>query len=50
MLTGVTHEMRIMREEIFGPVLPVIVVGSEEQAVALANDSRLRAGRIGVDV
>ena len=30
---------RIMREEIFGPVLPIIVVDSEDQAVALANDS-----------
>ena len=38
-LTDVTHEMRIMREEIFGPVLPIIVVDSEDQAVALANDS-----------
>jgi succinate-semialdehyde dehydrogenase/glutarate-semialdehyde dehydrogenase len=38
-LTGVTHEMRIMREEIFGPVLPIIAVDSEDEAVALANDS-----------
>jgi succinate-semialdehyde dehydrogenase/glutarate-semialdehyde dehydrogenase len=38
-LTGVTHEMRIMREEIFGPVLPIIVVNSEDEAVAMANDS-----------
>ncbi len=38
-LTGVTHEMRIMREEIFGPVVPIIVVDSEDEAVALANDS-----------
>jgi acyl-CoA reductase-like NAD-dependent aldehyde dehydrogenase len=38
-LTGVTHDMRIMREEIFGPVLPVIVVDSEDEAVAMANDS-----------
>jgi acyl-CoA reductase-like NAD-dependent aldehyde dehydrogenase len=37
-LTGVTHEMRIMREEIFGPVLPIVVVDSEDEAVALAND------------
>ncbi len=37
-LTGVTHEMRIMREEIFGPVVPVVVVDSEQEAVALAND------------
>jgi succinate-semialdehyde dehydrogenase/glutarate-semialdehyde dehydrogenase len=38
-LTGVTHDIRIMREEIFGPVLPIIVVDSEDEAVALANDS-----------
>jgi succinate-semialdehyde dehydrogenase/glutarate-semialdehyde dehydrogenase len=38
-LTGVTHEMRIMREEIFGPVLPIVVVESEDEAVELANDS-----------
>ncbi len=43
-LTGVTHEMRIMREEIFGPVLPIIVVGSEDEAVRLANDSEFGLG------
>jgi acyl-CoA reductase-like NAD-dependent aldehyde dehydrogenase len=43
-LTEVTHEMRIMREEIFGPVLPIIAVESEDEAVALANDSRFGLG------
>jgi succinate-semialdehyde dehydrogenase/glutarate-semialdehyde dehydrogenase len=43
-LTGVTHDMRIMREEIFGPVLPIIVVDSEAEAVALANDSEFGLG------
>jgi acyl-CoA reductase-like NAD-dependent aldehyde dehydrogenase len=43
-LTGVTHEMRIMREEIFGPVLPIIVVDSEDEAVRLANDSHFGLG------
>jgi len=43
-LTGVTHDMRIMREEIFGPVLPIITVDSEEEAVALANDSDFGLG------
>ncbi|HEY2438506.1 MAG TPA: aldehyde dehydrogenase family protein [Solirubrobacteraceae bacterium] len=43
-LTGVTHDMRIMREEIFGPVLPIIVVDSEDEAVALANDSAFGLG------
>ncbi len=43
-LTGVTHEMRIMREEIFGPVLPIVVVDSEDEAVVLANDSDFGLG------
>jgi acyl-CoA reductase-like NAD-dependent aldehyde dehydrogenase len=43
-LTGVTHAMRIMREEILGPVLPIIVVDSEDQAIALANDSDFGLG------
>jgi acyl-CoA reductase-like NAD-dependent aldehyde dehydrogenase len=43
-LTGVTHEMRIMKEEIFGPVLPVITVDSEEEAIRLANDSEFGLG------
>src|SRR4029453_965564 len=38
-LTDVDHTMRIMREETFGPVLPVMVVDSVEEAVRLANDS-----------
>ncbi|QTF94000.1 aldehyde dehydrogenase [Halomonas sp. BM-2019] len=36
---GVTPEMAIGREEIFGPVLAVFGFDSEEEAVALANDS-----------
>jgi acyl-CoA reductase-like NAD-dependent aldehyde dehydrogenase len=43
-LTDVTHDMRIMQEEIFGPVLPVMRVGSEEEAIKLANDSRFGLG------
>ena len=43
-LTDVTHEMRIMREEIFGPVLPIVIVDSEDQAVELANDSDFGLG------
>jgi acyl-CoA reductase-like NAD-dependent aldehyde dehydrogenase len=43
-LTGVTHEMRIMKEEIFGPVLPIITVDSEEEAIRLANDSQFGLG------
>ena len=43
-LTDVTGEMRIMREEIFGPVLTIVVVDSEDEAVALANDSDFGLG------
>jgi acyl-CoA reductase-like NAD-dependent aldehyde dehydrogenase len=43
-LTGVTHEMRIMSEEIFGPVLPIVVVDSEQEAIDLANDSEFGLG------
>jgi acyl-CoA reductase-like NAD-dependent aldehyde dehydrogenase len=43
-LTGVTHQMRIMREEIFGPVLPIVVVDSEQEALELANDSEFGLG------
>jgi acyl-CoA reductase-like NAD-dependent aldehyde dehydrogenase len=43
-LSGVTHEMRIMREEIFGPVLPIVVVDSEQEAIELANDSEFGLG------
>jgi len=38
-LADVTHEMLIMREETFGPVLPVAAFDSDEEAVRLANDS-----------
>lgn len=37
-ITGVTPDMAIMRDETFGPVLPVIVFDSVDEAVALAND------------
>jgi acyl-CoA reductase-like NAD-dependent aldehyde dehydrogenase len=43
-LTDVTHDMRIMREEIFGPVIPVIAVESEDEAIELANDSEFGLG------
>ena len=43
-LSEVTHEMRIMREEIFGPVLPIIVVENEQEAIDLANDSDFGLG------
>jgi succinate-semialdehyde dehydrogenase/glutarate-semialdehyde dehydrogenase len=38
-LADVDHTMRIMREETFGPILPIMRVQDEEEAIALANDS-----------
>ncbi|GAA0355451.1 aldehyde dehydrogenase [Bowmanella denitrificans] len=37
--TGVTNQMRIAREEIFGPVMSVIAFDDETQAISIANDS-----------
>jgi acyl-CoA reductase-like NAD-dependent aldehyde dehydrogenase len=38
-VTGVTNDMRIAREEVFGPVLVVIPYDDDDDAVAIANDS-----------
>jgi acyl-CoA reductase-like NAD-dependent aldehyde dehydrogenase len=38
-LADVTQEMLIMREETFGPVLPIAAFDNEEDAIRLANDS-----------
>jgi succinate-semialdehyde dehydrogenase/glutarate-semialdehyde dehydrogenase len=38
-LTNVDHDMLIMREETFGPILPIMRVRDEEEALRLANDS-----------
>lgn len=43
-LTGVNHDMRIMNEEIFGPVLPIMTVSSVDEAVELANASQFGLG------
>jgi len=40
-LTGVTPEMRIAQEETFGPVAPVMKVGSVSEAIEIANSSEL---------
>jgi len=40
-LTGCNHTMTVMKEEIFGPVVPIQKVGSDDEAVRLANDSHL---------
>ncbi|SDY06227.1 aldehyde dehydrogenase family protein [Citreimonas salinaria] len=39
-LTGVTHKMRVMRDETFGPVVGIMAVDGDEQAIELMNDSR----------
>ena len=39
LLTNVNHDMLIMQEETFGPVIPVVTYGDVEEAVSLANDS-----------
>ncbi|MFC5357638.1 NAD-dependent succinate-semialdehyde dehydrogenase [Azospirillum himalayense] len=38
-LTGVTTDMRVAREEIFGPVAPLFRFDTEDEAVRLANDT-----------
>jgi succinate-semialdehyde dehydrogenase / glutarate-semialdehyde dehydrogenase len=39
LLTGVTPDARMMREEIFGPVAPIATFATEAEAVARANDT-----------
>jgi len=38
-ITDVTHDMKIMREETFGPVIPVMAYATIEDAIHLANDT-----------
>ncbi len=38
-LSNVDHGMRVMREETFGPIMPVMAFDTEDDAVRLANDS-----------
>jgi aldehyde dehydrogenase (NAD+) len=49
---ALANDMTIAREEIFGPVLSVIAYDSEDEAIALANDSKygLHAAVIGTDL
>ena len=43
-LADVDHRMKIMTEETFGPVIPIARVGSVDEAVKLANDTRYGLG------
>ncbi len=38
-ITHVDHSMRIMKEETFGPLLPICAVKDDEEAIELANDN-----------
>ncbi|WP_298633691.1 NAD-dependent succinate-semialdehyde dehydrogenase [uncultured Umboniibacter sp.] len=38
-LTNVTTDMKVFREEIFGPVAPIFTFKTDEEAVAMANDT-----------
>ena len=39
LLINVTHDMDVMNDETFGPIIPVMKVGDDEEAVRLMNDS-----------
>ncbi len=43
-ITKVNERLRIVREEVFGPVAPIMVVDDEREAVRLANDSEFGLG------
>ena len=43
-LVDVTHDMDCMREETFGPTLPIMKVADAEEAIRLANDSHYGLG------
>lgn len=38
-LTNVSHDMKVMNEETFGPLIPIMAFDSDEEAIRLANDS-----------
>jgi succinate-semialdehyde dehydrogenase/glutarate-semialdehyde dehydrogenase len=38
-VTGVDHSMKLMRDETFGPVLPIMTFKTDDVAIRLANDS-----------
>ena len=44
LITNVTNDMRVAQEEIFGPVAVVIKFKTEEEVIAMANDSTYGLG------
>jgi len=51
-VTNVNHSMKLMTEETFGPVIPVMAYNDVDEAIALANDTKygLSAAVIGADI
>jgi acyl-CoA reductase-like NAD-dependent aldehyde dehydrogenase len=43
-ISNVNHDMEVVREEVFGPAAPVIVVNNEEEAIREANNSEFGLG------
>lgn len=43
-LTNIHKDMKVWKEEVFGPVLPIVPFHSEEQAIELANDTEYGLG------
>jgi succinate-semialdehyde dehydrogenase/glutarate-semialdehyde dehydrogenase len=43
-VTGLSHDAKVNREELFGPIVPVFTFSSDEQAVQLANDTPFGLG------
>ncbi|HYZ66184.1 MAG TPA: NAD-dependent succinate-semialdehyde dehydrogenase [Nitrososphaeraceae archaeon] len=43
-VSNVTQDMKIIREEVFGPAAPIIIVNNEEEAVMEANNSEFGLG------
>lgn len=39
-ITNITHQMKIMQEETFGPIIPIMGFNTEDEAISLANDSK----------
>ena len=43
-ISNVNHDMDVVREEVFGPAAPIIVVNNEEEAIMEANNSEFGLG------
>jgi len=44
LLTNITKDMRVWKEEVFGPVLPIVPFKTEDEAISLANDTTYGLG------